>query len=627
MRNFLKPIKVGKLLLKNRVMYAAMSKYMGDDKGNVTEQFIEYYRTIGKSGVALVVIEALAVDSKWPALLTRQAWIDDDKFIEGLAKVIEAIHESGAFAACQLWHPGETTDDPANPPKTVNELTIEEIKEIQRKYVDAAIRCKKAGADAIEFHLAHNYLPSQFLSPHFNKRTDRYGTKSIEDSLRFSLECLDAMKNKLGDTEIIVKINGDDFVDDGIKPDLAAEASILLEKHGVSLITVNAGGKDTSLTGMSGDGNYEEGWKIPLARTVKEKVSIPVAGCGNIRHPDFAEKILEDGDCDLISIGRGILAEPEWVKKIEEGREKELRYCVSCLHCFVKNPLGTSCCTVNPRAKREYQHLNLVKDGNGRKIVVIGAGPAGMEAAVTFAERGFSVVLFEKSDKIGGDLNLASLPIGKDKLNWIIKSYSNRLEILGVEVRMNTTVTEEIVLSENPYAVVLATGSISLVPPIPGIDGQNVYDVREVLQDIPDVTGKNVIVAGGGMTGLEVARMFKNMGNNVTVLEMMSEPTSPLVEQMLEITYARNDRVDLKYEHKIESIEPDKVNVIDVSTNNRLSFQADMVILSLGQRANDTLYDALKKRFPNTFNIGDSLQPGIICDAVQAGFDVAQTLK
>ena len=620
MYSFLEPIKVGNLLLKNRIIYSAMAKYMCDDEGNITDQYLEYYRNIAKGGVALITPGAMIVDPDWLFRFVKQPWLNDDKFIPGLKKLVDIVHAEGALIAFQLWHPGESTYDSNNKPKTVNQLTIKEIKVIQHQYLEAAKRSKAAGADAVEFHIAHNYLPSQFMSPNFNKRTDEYGCRSVEDSMRFSTECIKSIKAELGDDFMVMaKINGSDFVDGGITPELSAEAAVFVEKAGSAMITVNGGGSLTRYTGMSADGNEEEGWKVSFAEKVKQKVSIPVAGSGNIVHPDFADACIKEGKCDIIAMGRGLVAEPEWVKKVSTNREDELRYCVACMYCFTKNLPGTSGCSVNPYAKREFEKPELINNGGGRVVAIVGAGPAGLEVSVTLAKRGFKPVIYEKAPVIGGMVVLGSVPPGKSKLHWMLEYYKKQIKLFNIMLNLNTEANIETITSLNPYAVIVATGSKEFIPPINGINRPNVIMVRDILSNPSGITGKRIVVIGAGLTGLESARMLKLQNNDVTILEMLPANPASSMEEKLAMTYAVKDDIKVLLEHKVERITEQNVYAKELHSGKTAVFPADLVVLSLGTKSNNTLFVELNSKFDRIYNIGDCEKTGKIVDAVSAG--------
>ena len=342
---FLEPIKIGNQTVKNRVMFLAMAKNISNFDDSVSAKDIAYVESVAAGGVGLLVPGAMIVDPEWPSVLPLQPGIYDDRFIPGLRRLVLAAHKYDAKILFQLWHPGATNYSGIDP-KTVDELTKDEIHAIQDKFVAAAKRAMAAGADGIEFQTCHGYLACQFISPLFNHRTDEYGWNKVEDRTRFATEILTRIRKVIGPDKIIsVKMQGFDYPksegpngNDGITPEQAAEVAPYLEKAGADMIAVSAGGTIYHQDDiMSGDVHRAEGWKVPAATMVKNAVSVPVVATGSIRHPDFVDQIINDGKCDMVGMGRGILAEREWVKKCAEGREDELRYCISCMNCFNVN--------------------------------------------------------------------------------------------------------------------------------------------------------------------------------------------------------------------------------------------------------------------------------------------------
>lgn len=634
MRKLLEPIKIGNMELRNRVVLSAMAKYFCTN-GYIGREYCEYYRNIAHGGTALIIPGIMCVEPKWYGQ-HEQPFLNDDKYIPGLKMAIDAVHEEGAKFACQLWMPGHLPYTQEDYPEengqkiaAVNYIPREMIPELQQKYVDAAVRCAKAGTDVIEWHMAHNYLPEQFYSPYFNHRTDEYGAQNVENAMRFSVEVIDRIKAACPGVEVIAKMNGSDFHEGTASMQWLGDAAVILEQHGVSMITVNGGGVISRLTGMSADGNEEEGWKVPFAEVVKKRVSIPVAACGSLRHPGYIDSIIEAGKCDLVALGRQLFAEPEFCNKIAEGREDELKFCVSCMHCLTKTKFGPNQpgCTVNPRGRREFcipRELNV--NGDSLPVAVVGAGPAGLEAAVTLAKRGFAVTLFDKGDKLGGNINLASMPIGKYKLGWMIGYYENMLRNLGVTVRLGTTCTPEMLEELKPYAVFIATGSVEAIPPLPGIGGEGVIPVRSYLCERPEIKDSKVIVLGAGQTGLETARMLAVAGNEVTVVDMLPDEIPPITDHRLDLNYAREAGVKILMAHKVVRIEDSAVVVIDLVTGEEKSLPRDKVIVALGVKSDRALYDEVKDRFQNVFNLGDSDKPGMAVYAVSAGYLAAANL-
>ena len=631
MYKILTPIKLGNMELKNRLMYLAMAKRLSTSDNFVTDRQIAYYVNYAKNGVGLMATGGCIIDKDYPSQFIKQPGLYDDKFLPGLKKLTDAVHAADGKILFQLWHPGEVVNNcKPSEVKKCADWTKAEIHNIMKMYAEAALRAKKAGADGVEFHIAHNYLPGQFLVPYFNKRTDEYSAETLENGLRFSIESIRKIQEACGkDFPITIKINGIDVVEGGMTPEYAAEATLLLEKEGVLMVSVSGGGTITDVTAMSGDGYREEGWKVPYAAIIKKKVNIPVMATGSIRHPEFIEKILQDGSCDMVGMGRGLLADPEWIKKLSEGREDEIKACISCMECFNESSPGESNCSVNPLALRESENIVIEEDGDNRVVIVVGSGPAGLEAAITLAKRKFKPIIFESKSYIGGNEKLAAVPINKSKFNWHIEYFKKQIERLNIEVRLNTSCTPEILEKIKPYAVFVATGSIPIFPrSVPGITKSNVKMLRNVLEDFPNITGGKVVVVGAGLSGLETATTFAANDNRVTVIDMLPEPTETIaIDHAVVISHAIKSKVNIKMSHKLVEIKDDEVIAENMETNQIINIPADMVVISMGVQPDNVLYNQIKDKFEHVINIGDSNHCAKIVDAVQTGFDKAVELK
>ena len=633
---FLKPIQIGNKTFKNRIIYPAMGKHLATKDGFVTEEYIEYFRTVARGGVAALVTGIQVIDPNWHYISDRQTWICDDKYIPGLRKLTEEIHKEDCWIFFQPWHSGQAgqpTGVKGFKPKTCNDFTIEEIHQIQEMWFQASRRAKEAGADGIEFHLAHTYLPAQFLSPYFNHRTDRYGSDTVENSMRFSIEIIERIQRELADETfmVIAKINGDDYVEGGTDLERAKEACKLLEQAGVKLITVNGGGAITRVECMSDNGVQPEGWKVHLAEGVKSVVHVPVAASGSLRHPDYVDQIIRQGRCDLAAIGRGIFAERDWVKKCEEGREDELRYCISCMYCFTIAPDGVSGCSVNPFAKRELEIPPLICDGKGRRILVIGAGPSGLEAAVTLAERGFDVTIGDARDRIGGSVNYAMMPPHKSKLGWMLEYYEKQIHRLGIHLLLGKELNEAFIDSFQPYAVIMATGSREFIPPIPGVEGQNILNVSQAFhlaEEGETFPGKTILL-GAGLTGIELAHLIQNRGGKAEILEVKPEPETMSMELKLSVKAARESGVEIHYGQTVLAIEENVLQVRDEVSKEIFSMECDRVIRSMGIRSENGLYQSLLTggKPYQVLAVGDCEKTGKISTAVQSGADTAYSLK
>ncbi|MEG1594066.1 MAG: NADH:flavin oxidoreductase, partial [Oscillibacter sp.] len=415
MYKVLEPIKVGNFTLKNRMMFLAMAKYIDNEDYTISDREIAYMAERAKGGAAVVCTGCCVIDNDYPGRLPNQPGMFDDKFIPGMKKLADAVHQYGALVLMQPLHHGIANYNASKETeKNPNNFTREDMEHLKQLYVDAAIRCKKAGIDGFEIHAAHNYLLQEFMVPKWNARTDEYGIQNPENASRFICEIVRAVREAVGlDFLLPFKVNGSDFVEGGCDIEFVSECCKYVEAAGVDFIAVSGGGSESNIFAMSADGHREEGWKVPLAEVVKSKVKIPVMGTGSIRTPAYIEEILSAGKVDMIGMGRGLLAEPEWINKVAAGRECDLNQCINCLQCFDIAPIpGNSGCSVNPYALRESEHLVPRKDGQGRVVAVIGGGAAGMQAAITLAERAFQPVIFEETASLGGPERYAAMPEG-----------------------------------------------------------------------------------------------------------------------------------------------------------------------------------------------------------------------
>ena len=633
---FLEPIQIGNVTVKNRVIFLAMAKTISNFDDSVSQRDIDYIESVAAGGAGIVIPGAMIVDPTWPSVLPLQPGIYDDRFIPRLRLLVKAAHKHSAKILFQLWHPGATNYSGVQP-KTVDELSIAEIKDIQAKFVAATKRAMAAGADGVEFQTCHGYLACQFISPLFNHRTDEYGWEKLENRTRFAVEILTEIRRIIGPNKILsVKMQGFDYPEgegpngqDGITPEQAAQVAPYLEKAGADVLSVSAGGTIYHQDDiMSGDVHRAEGWKVPAAELVKKAVSIPVAATGSIRHPDFVDQIIGEGKVDMVGMGRGILAEREWVKKCEEGREDELRYCISCMNCFNVGlfQYEQTNCSVNPFALREGSKRPFDDAGDGRAVVIIGAGPAGMEAAVTLKQRGFAPVVFDRGTELGGNLHIAKKPPFKGKFEWAVGYYKSMFAKLGIETHLGKEVTADEVLALKPYSILVATGSNPMNPPIPGLDQVPVYQSHDVLVQDIQFSGKKVVVLGGGITGLETALFINRQGgNDVSVVDMLPEWPVAMTdlryqqEALLEVRHCNDQGVKLFYNNKVIGYSDGKVITESTKDGSKTELPADVVIMSLGVKSNDVLYQELLTKHPSVWKAGDALGIGKINKAVLHG--------
>lgn len=637
--------QIGKLTLKNRIVMPAMGTSLASSTGEASDRIIKYYEERAKGGCGLIITEITRVDDETGIGTPNQLSVTNTSKIPRLERLARAVHKYDTKIFLQLHHPGrETYSSILNgkqivapspiPCKTIGEvpreLTTKEVEELVKKFVIGAKIAQMAGIDGVELHGAHGYLIGQFLSPLTNKRTDKYGGSFI-NRMRFITEIILGIRHICGPNfPIITRIDGDEFVEGGITHEEAIKMARYLESIGVDAINVSSGTYESAVTIIE-PVSYPEGWKRHLAHKIKENVKIPVIACNNIKTPEMAEKLLEEGDCDFIALGRAQLADPEFAKKAMEGREKEIRPCISCLHCIeqVMN-LKAIECAVNPRLGYEGEYDHYEKDGNSRVVAIIGGGPAGMEAARVLAIRGFKVVLFEKRGNLGGSVYLGSIPPCKDKLKALVDNMEYQIRKLGVDIRMNCTATIEDLKKLNPYAIFIAMGGRAIVPELPGIHGDNVLIATDVLEKKMDIRDKKIVVAGSGMTGLETADYLAEKGNKVDVIEMQKEIGPGVYGSVLYDVTTRLKKfgVGLFTQRQLIGVEAGKVHMLNTYNGKKVTMEADYLVLALGvsPQVNGFVED-IEKNFKNVKIIGDSEKAGKVYDAIQTGFDKAYSLE
>lgn len=639
------PAQIGTLRLKNRLVMPPMATVLATDTGAVSDQLLRHYAERAKGGVGLIIVEGTCVSSPvgrgWPCELC----LDDDSLVPGHGNLTEVVHSYGAKIAIQLHHAGRATSEaitcghqPVAPSliplpgagTKPRELTQQEIAELVQQFAAAAHRAERAGYDAVEIHGAHGYLPHQFASEVTNKRSDYYGG-STENRLRFSCQIIEAIKERVGaDFPIIYRFSAEG----GYTIKDATVFAKRWEEAGVDALHVSAGGIGpvSVITSEMSLMSRPQGIYAGYAEEIKRVVTVPVIAVGEVREPEVAESILETGKADFVAVGRGLLADPQWVNKTAQGRMDDIRRCISCGLCLdliIRQDLAIRC-AVNPAVGRERDFAEITPARERKRVMIAGGGPAGMEAARVAALRGHRVSIYEKRKALGnGCLKLAAAPPHKQRINWLREYLVRQIEKLGVGVNLGTEVSPQLVERISPQVLIVATGARSLIPDIPGIQNQSVFTAEEILEGKKVVEGERVAVLGGRQTGCEVAEWLAEKGYRVTII--MRSKTELLGAGMVAnsrtslLARLTRHKVEVLAEHDVKETTQKTLLLVDNKGNER-QLEVDGVVLARGFVPNRELADAVEGRVPEIYIIGDASQPRTITQAIYEGSLIARRL-
>jgi 2,4-dienoyl-CoA reductase-like NADH-dependent reductase (Old Yellow Enzyme family)/thioredoxin reductase len=634
---FLSPGKIGNLELKNRCIFPPMGTSFAINS-EVGSRTINYHVRRVQGGCAMNIVEIASVHYTSSSLTTPG--IHDDKFIPGLTRLAAAIKEAGGAACIQLWHGGrQTSGKPfggqpwapsAIPCPMIQEMphamTKEEIWEIVHAYGDAALRAKTAGFDAVELHGAHGYLIDCFLNPYSNTRTDEYGG-IFENRIRFGLEVIAEVRSKVGKNfPVLIRMSLSENVEGGIQVEDGLKAAKRYEQAGVDALDISQG--------CYGAIPYTVppyflpiGVNVSNAALVKKNVKIPVIVAGRINTPDMAEEILKSGGADFISLGRGQLADPDFVNKAAANKGDEIVRCIACDQGCVGRAFsgeGVSC-VFNPSTGDE---ANVIIEPAAKKknILVIGGGPAGLEAARVAAQRGHSVILFEKTAKLGGQFLIAGFAPHKEYFTEAAIHMGYRAQKAGVNIRLYTEASAENIRAVNPEEIIIAAGSEPIIPQIPGIDGSNVYEARGIIGSNNYVAEENIVVIGGGLVGLEAMEILTNQGKKVAVVEMLGAVGKDMEMYIIPyvMAFLKDHKISVHTNSKCIEIGGDHIVIEKDGKIFELSCEA--VVTAMGAKSNRRIEEVVKSIGVPYHIIGDAQKPAKILNAIWQGNQTARMI-
>jgi len=640
LEKLLEPFTIGKMKLKNRIVMPPMATGYCSEMGDVTERLRNFIEARAKGGVGLIITEMAPVDNGGSTKYTS-LMVDRDERIAGLRELAEAAHRHGAKIAVQICHggrfasirashklgqsasgySGKTLWDSSGGGDVVRQLTQEEIRNIVNMFGESARRVKDAGFDAVEIHGAHGLLIHEFLSPLVNTREDGYGG-TFEGRIRFPVEVLRAVRKEVGkDFPIIYRISAEEGVEKGLRVEESKRICQVFEQEGADAIDVSSG---TAVTDPIPEFppfppmSFPRGIFLRYAEEIKKAVNIPVIAVGRINYAFMANEILKQGKADLVGMARGLVADPDLPNKVAKETLDDIRPCIACMTCldrlFTRRPME---CLGNPSVGREKDFV-IRQAYTPKKVLIVGGGPAGMEAARVASMRGHRVILCEKSDRLGGQLNLAMIAPHKQEIEGLINYLKRQIKKLGVEVRYNQEVTAAFIQEERPDEVILATGALPRIPDVPGARLDNVIASWDVLTGKASV-GKKVVVSGGGMVGCETAELLAERGHDVTIASQSDVIGKDIEQTIRRYLLKRLEGLGVKILTNAMTMEVQADHVTLGTYGRSWSVECDHVVFAKGAVPNRSIIRSVKGVFPEFYLIGDALEPRTAREAIYEG--------
>ena len=605
------PIKIGRCMIKNRIVMAPMGTCLANESGAVTDRLIDYYVRRAEGGVGLIIVENASVSSlRNPCRLG----IYNDHLITGLCELVEKVKEAAPDIRLfvQLNQKVESKDG-------VNDLNIINIQQIVENFVNGAKRAKASGFDGIELHGGHHYIINQFLSPFYNKRKDEYGG-SIGKNLRFATDIIRQIKKEVGtEYPVIIRQNGCDYVPGGLSVDNGCEIAKNLGEVGANAVHVTAGGLPLSPEWSVQPMGFKPGCLVALAEKIKDSVQIPVIAVGKINDPVLAENIIRTGKADMVAIGRGLLADPEIPNKIRKGKMEEIRKCISCRYCIGErvHKAFRIRCKINPTAGREKEFaIRPAKEP--QKIMVVGGGPAGLTFADVAKSRGHEVKIYEKEEILGGQLLIAMAPPHKAEIKDLIGFLQKKIERLKIPIIFNCNVTAEIIEKENPDAVVIATGGIPWTPLRKECGPRKTVTYKEILSGSLLTYGRQIIIFGGGEIGCECAEYIyeRSPGSEIAIIKKSSEIAPEMEPLHRKLLIKRLNDKGVKVIINAHVTEINEQGIILEKEGEKEYLLADLIVWARGVCSNNELEKQLEGKNIFHLRIGDCNKVGNIEDAI-----------